>query len=323
MSNVNKKRLMEMMRFLYTMTDENHRVSTQELMEHLEEKNLGTNRKTLRQDIELLNEEGFDIVTVSSSHNMYYWGSRLFDNNELKILIDAVALSGFVTAEENEKISEKLISMASSRQRQRLNRHLYAMDRVKKDSNELLAILDKINDAISAGRKISFQRYDYNGFKRKRLKNFGEIHVVSPYVLYWNDEHYYMAGYFDKKQELQAFRVDRLINVQILEENSVPCPDNLDPLEYCRRMFEREKEDLTRVEMECENGAMKHVIDKFGEDVETDINSFETFLAYVDVNLERSFFSWIFQFDEQVKIIGPQRAVELYEKMVRGAAERL
>lgn len=306
---------------LYKKSDENHPISSVEIRQYLEEKGIHMDRKTFREDINFFCNMGCDIVTIKSSPNQFFWGERLFEIPELKLLIDAVASSRFITEKRSRVLIKKLTSLASENQRQELERHIAATGRAKTDNKRIYYIVDTITDAINSGAKIQFQYLEYNSRKEKILRNDGEIYKISPYTLYWNEDFYYVVGYSDKREKITAFRVDRLHNTLVLDEKQEPKPDGFDVADYAKKIFQMYDGEETVVTLECENALMKYIIDRFGMEVDTEERTETTFAAKVSVTLSPTFYGWVFQFEGKIKIIEPKRAVAEYSDMLRQQLE--
>ncbi len=311
-----KKRMLLILELLYKTTDESHPVSTVEIMDYLVGKGFQIDRKTLRSDLRLLISMGYDIVVVKSSPNKYYWGERTFEIPELKMLLDAVSSARFISETKSKRLTKKIMSLAGMQQREQLKRHVRAIGKTKADNKGLYYIIDTITEAINRKKKISFQYTEYNGRKEKILRNDGEVYILSPYVLYWNEDYYYVLGYSDKRETVTAFRIDRMKTAKIMKEDAVPKPEDFDVSAYSNKVFQMFSGEETTVELECDTSLMKYVIDRFGIDVETEELSEDKFLAKVPVDLSPTFYGWVFQFGGGIRIVGPEEAVDEYKEMV-------
>ena len=311
-----KKRMLLILELLYKTTDESHPVSTVEIMDYLADKGFLIDRKTLRSDLRLLISMGYDIVVVKSSPNKYFWGERTFEIPELKMLLDAVSSARFISETKSKQLTKKILSLAGMQQREQLKRHVRAIGKTKADNKGLYYIIDRITEAINRKKKISFQYTEYNGRKEKILRNDGEIYILSPYVLYWNEDYYYVLGYSDKRETVAAFRIDRMKTPKIMEEDAVPKPEDFDVSAYSNKVFQMFSGEEATVELECDTSLMKYVINRFGLDVETEELSEDKFLAKVPVDLSPTFYGWVFQFGGGIRIIGPEEAVDEYKEMV-------
>ena len=232
------------------------------------------------------------------------------------MLLDAVSSARFISETKSKRLTKKIMSLAGIQQREQLKRHVRAIGKTKADNKGLYYIIDTITEAINQKKKISFQYTEYNSRKEKILRNDGEVYILSPYVLYWNEDYYYVLGYSDKRETVTAFRIDRMKTPKIMEEDGVPKPEGFDVSAYSNKVFQMFSGEETTVELECDTSLMKYVIDRFGLDVETEELSEEKFLTKVPVDLSPTFYGWVFQFGGGIRIIGPDEAVGAYKEMV-------
>ena len=230
--NIMKKRLLMLIKLLQDHTDEDHPVSTRDIMAYYKENGMSSDRKTLDADIKLLQEQGFDLIKIKSSPNKYYIASREFELPELKLLIDAVQSSRFITEKKSRELSKKLANLASAEQAKELDRHTGVNGRAKSTNEQQLYTVDTITKAINEKKKIRYQYQEYDGKKRKILRNDGEVYVLSPYMLYWNEDFYYVVGYSDKRECITAFRVDRIVNIETTDEKAVKKPKGFKVSDY-------------------------------------------------------------------------------------------
>ena len=310
--NIMKKRLLMLIKLLQDHTDEDHPVSTRDIMAYYKENGMSSDRKTLDADIKLLQEQGFDLIKIKSSPNKYYIASREFELPELKLLIDAVQSSRFITEKKSRELSKKLAGLASAEQAKELDRHTGVNGRAKSTNEQQLYTVDTITKAINEKKKIRYQYQEYDGKKRKILRNNGEEYVLSSYMLYWNEDFYYVVGYSDKRECITAFRVDRIVNIEILDEKAVKKPKGFKVSDYSSSIFGMFSGPETEVELECRNDLMKYIIDRFGERIKVRPTENGTFLTMVTVELSPVFYGWVFQFGGGIRIIGPDEAVGEY-----------
>ena len=187
METTKNLRALYLAKILYEQTDEDHPLSTNQLIEALQnEFGVSAHRVTIYEDMEQLRSFGLDIYTVKSTQNKYYLAERLFDLPELKLLIDAVESSKFITAKKSEELVGKIAQLSSRSKADELKRTLYAEGRIKPENEKIYYIVDAIHAAINAGKKISFSYFQYNGRKQQKLKNSGAEYVCSPWMLVWN-----------------------------------------------------------------------------------------------------------------------------------------
>ena len=320
-----KPRILYLLRILEQYTDEEHPLTTKQLIDKLQDEyGISAHRTTLSKDIAALQEFGVDIVTVHSTQSKYFIGSRKFELPELKLLIDAVESSRFITAKKSESLIRKIHTLTSQGQVSKLRRNNYVVDRIKPDNEQIYYIVDTINDAINEGKQISFQYYDYSGLKKKVLKNKGEIYKLSPYKLIWSGDYYYVIGYSEKKGKVINFRVDRIAAAPtILSENAIPVPKDFDLENFTKEVFFMFSGDEVEVDLQCDNSLMKTMIDRFGENVKTLAYDMTSFRLITEVSVSPTFFGWVFGFDGKVKILGPKNVKEQYYKMISEAMNNL
>ena len=304
-----KPRLLVLSKMFYELTDEAHPMSTFEIIDYLAENGVPANTKTLRSDLKLLKDMDIDIVTVPGRPNKYFLGARLFEIPEIKLLLDAVASSRFITKRKSKELSFKLASLTSGNQRKQLIRHMYTTGRVKPGNENIFYYIDLINNAIELKKKISFKIIEFDGRKKKTYRNDDEVYVISPYAMYWNDDFYYAVGWSDKRKKMVANRIDRMEDLQILDEKAERKPKGFRLTDYSHKVFEMFDGEEVRVKLECRNDLMKYVIDRFGMKFDTEPATDETTYCFVDVCLSPTFYGWVFGFKGGIKIIEPGKAI--------------
>jgi len=320
-----KLRPLYLAQILYERTDEDHYLTTAELMEILEkEHGFKVHRQTIPADVAALRSFGMEIQEVMSSQKRYNLISREYDIAEIKLLIDAVESSKFITKRKSEELVAKLSKMAGRNQAENLKRNIAAEDRIKYDNESIYLIIDGINEAINAGKQISFLYFKYDVRKEPRLRNDGKPWVFSPHKLVWNGDFYYMVGVFDNGKRVGTFRVDRIMRrPDILEADALPFPADFDFDKYLQASFRMYGTKFTTVDLICKNDVMDAILDKFGKDVTTYAYDMENFRAEVDVVPSSVFYSWVFGFEGDVRINGPANVKEEYRQIVLKAAEQV
>ena len=320
-----KLRPLYLAKILYERTDEDHYLTTAQLMEILEkEYDIKTHRQTIPADIAALRSFGMKIQEVMSAQKRYNLISREYDVDELKVLIDAVESSKFINKKKSEKLVAKLSKMAGQNQAENLKRNISPEDRIKDDNGRIYLIIDCINEAINDGKKTSFLYFKYDVRKEQKLRNEGKPYIFSPHRLVWNGDFYYMVGVFENDKGVGIFRLDRIRRrPDILKEDALPFPADFDFEKFLQTSFRMCGTDYTTVDLICKNDLMDAIIDKFGKDVTTYCYDMENFRAEVDVVASSSFFSWIFGFKGEVVINGPAHVKEKYREMVLKAAEKV
>lgn len=324
MDNNAKLRPLYLAKILYELTDEEHCLSTNQLIDILQEKyGITSYRTTIASDIELLKQYGMDIKSVKSQSIMYNLVSREFDLPELKLLIDAVA-SKFITEKKSRELVGKLSKLASNIQADELKRNVMPEGRIKSGNENIYYIVDTVNTEINNKKQISFQYFSFNVRKQKKAKHNGELYVFSPYYLIWNGDYYYTVGYSEKHNGIGSFRLDRIIKTPtILEKEAIKMPTDFNINKYINTSFRMYNSKTESVELICDNSVMDAIIDRFGEDVQTYANDMQTFRAMVDVSVNHVFFGWVFGFAGKVRIKCPETVKNQYSDMMRNASDNL
>lgn len=325
MNKKTKLRPFYLAKILYEMTDEENPLSTAELIQLMEDRHgIRPHRTTISSDIKQLKELDIDIITIESRSNKYFIGQRLFELPEIKLLIDAVESSKFITKQKSKDLVVKLGRLTSENKALGLKRNLCIEGRTKPANEQIYYIMDAINDAINSERKISFQYLQYNIRKEQELQHDGQVYIFSPYTLVWNGDYYYVLGYSEKHQDIGSYRVERIYKTpKILKEKARPIPPDFDISEYVKTMFRMYKSEKQKVELICDKSLMNTIIDYFGEEVESYAYNLSSFRIVVEVAVSHVFFSWVFGFGGKVEIKGPQSVKEEYTMMVKKAYKNL
>jgi len=318
-----KLRLLYIYKLLLEETDENHTLSTAQLQKALRERwGMEAHRITVGDDIQLLQMMGVEIGKIESTQNKYWMMSRPLEHAELKVLTDAVASSKVITKKKSKELMERLASLGSPYKKDELVRNISPEERIKAKNESILYNVDAINDAINEGRKVSFKYFRYGANKRKQLRNGGDPYIFSPWALVWNGDYYYAVGWSDKHGGIGSFRVDRMSSVpEMLSEAAEPMPKKFRVSDYIRSNYHMSGGGARQVDLLCAEDTMDTIIDRFGYDVDTELQDDGSFIAHVEVAVNNVFFGWIFGFGGKVKIAGPEDVTDQYQAMVKRAVE--
>ena len=316
-----KGRLLALREYLYKYSDENHLASTQELIDEMTRQGYPGNRKTIKDDIDVLNKFGMDIITNVSRGNSFYMASREFEIPELKLLVDAVSSSRFISAAKSELLINKLTAMASKYEKEQIVPRIYTDDRIKANNPQLYYVVDKLIEAVQNKKKVRFQYGEYDADKKKVLRNNGEIYINSPYGCLWSDDFYYLIGHSEKYEKVITFRVDRIVDLEIMKESIIPEPVGFNMADYAQIVIEMFDGEPQEVELVCDNELMKSVIDKFGENIKTERISDKQFKTTVLVSASKTFYAWCFRFAGQMRITSPKNVKWEYLEMIQKVLE--
>lgn len=311
-----KSRILHIYRILVEETDSEHQITIQQIIDRLDEVGIPAYRKTVQADIEFLKEFGLDVICIRSSQNKYYINSNVFTLSELKLLVDAVEASHFITQAKSAELIGKLSDLTSGHNADKLSRHIFLSKRMKSDNEEIYDMVDKIHDAINSKHQITFFYYEYDNMKNRVFRNNGNRYQFSPYGMTWEDNKYYVVGYSVKHKKIISYRVDRMTDVMVTDNLCVPQPDGFSVADYVSRVFRMYgDEPVVAVTLKCKNRVMKSIVDRFGYDVQTAPLNDEYFTAVVEVSASQTFFGWVFQFGGDIQIIKPANIKRAFADM--------
>lgn len=324
--NDTRLRILYLYQLLLSQSDEEHPLSTKQITEKMEElHSIHMHRTTVSSDIALLKAAGFEIIGERKRAWEYHLADRAFSIPELKLLIDAVQSSKFITEKKSKALMEKLIALTSETNADKLQRSIHITGRAKSDNEKGYYIVDAINDAMNARVKISFLYFDYDGKKKQVLRNDGKPYTVSPYDLIWDGDFYYLTGYCDEREEVRVFRVDRIKKQpELLEEAMVKPPKGYSVTKYTQEVFRMfDTQEISEVMLQCENSVMKSIIDRFGSTIRTKSLDNEHFQVKVKVCVGPTFYRWVFGFGGKIRIAGPAEIKGQYKEMLVQALENI
>lgn len=308
-------RILHVLQLLWEQSDEKHPITASEFLRRLEEKGIRCERKTIYSDLKDLDEFGFDVIRTQKGA---YIGKRDFELPELKLLADAVQSSKFITEKKSDELIDKLSLLLSSEERRQLKSRVMVRNRVKNMNESIYYNVDAINEAIQSDNQIQFVYWNWNVKKETVLKHKGEPYVISPWVLMWENEKYYMVGYDNEEQKLKHFRVDKMLQIEVLCEKrqGKTVFGGIDLSSYGIEnfgMFQGERETVTL----CGNNELASVlIDRFGKDIWLHQRDEKHFTAVVDVVVSNQFFGWITALGGKVQIEGPQWVVDSFAELL-------
>ena len=323
-----KGRLLFLERYLLEHTDENHALTTEDILAACREHGYKSQRATVWDDMAVLYAAGLEVMREQvasnrTSMNAYYVGERLFEMAELRMLVDAVSSSRFITAEKSDLLISKLARLTNEQNRASLTWKIYNAQRAKTTNPNVFVNMEEIRAAIDAHRKISFHYWDYTPAKERVLRHDGELYIASPYALIWDDDRYYAAAWSDKREKIVKYRVDRMCDVKVLDEAAVR-DESFNPAAYARSVIKMYDGDLpeTTVTLLCENELMQNVLDRFGEETGSELVGDRSFRATVTVVPSSTFFGWVFQYQGGILIESPEEVKTEYELMLKEIIKR-
>lgn len=288
-----KRKLLVLYRFLLARTDDDHPVTVQEMQDELTRWDISAERKSIYNDMEELRQLGVDVQSRKGKHAGWFIGQREFELAELKLLVDAVQSSRFLTLRKSDSLIRKLEGLASVYQAQKLQRQVYVDRRVKTMNESIFYNVDKLHTAIAAGRAVAFRYFEYNAKKEKVYRREGRRYYVSPCGLIWDNENYYLAAWDEENGEVRHYRVDKMTDITI---TGMPrhVPKNWDPEGYARRHFGMFSGRQGQVRLRCTSALAGVVLDRFGQDVMLVPDGEDHFTVTLDVVVSPPFWGWVF-----------------------------
>ena len=313
-----KLKLLHIMQMLLDKTDEEHPLTMEAILRQLNSVGISAERKSVYDDIEALRLFGLDICLTRGKVIGYYIGNRTFELPELKLLVDSVQSSKFVTQKKTLALIKKLVSLSSIYEAQLIKRQVYVKNRIKSMNESIYYNVDSIHNGIAADRKITFRYYEYDTNKEKRFRKNGERYCVSPFALTWDDENYYLIAYDADAGIVKHYRVDKMdrIEVEQSEREGKAMFKDLDMAVYTRRTFAMFGGEEISVTIKFANHLIGVVIDKFGKDIRiTKINEGQ-FSITTPVVVSPQFYAWVFGLHGDATLIAPQRVVDGFNEHI-------
>lgn len=319
-SSGQKLKLLYLRDILLKKTDENHGMTASEIIDALGELHISSERKSLYDDISLLQMYGLDIKKTKSNTTKYSVCSRDFEIAELKLLVDAIQSSKFITRKKSMELIEKIEGLVSNFQGKELKRDVFITNRVKGLNEKIYYVVDTLQTAISNDRKVSFKYMKWNlgqGAKAVKVpRRNGKLYVISPIWLCWDDENYYLIGYDSEADKIKHYRVDKIEDVKILDESREQTDEikSFDGAEYTKKIFSMYGGEEFEVTMLVNNELVGVIADRFGDDIFIVKENDNQFRFSAKISISSQFYAWVFGLGGGVKILSPQRVVDGFKE---------
>ena len=303
-----KQKLLYIQKILLEKTDENHGLAVNEIISELEAYGITAERKSIYDDLRILETFGLDICSEKSKTVKYYIGSRDFQISELKLLVDAIQSSKFITEKK-------------------LQNQVVVSNRVKTANETIYYNVDRLHDAISRNRAVEFfyNRWKLNLGSTEKLtferRRNGEKYLVSPWALCWDDENYYLIGFDEKYEQIRHYRVDKMEKIELTDKKRSGTEQfsNIDLAKYSQATFGMFAGESVKVTLSVDNSLVGVIADRFGKNIfiTADEENENRFLVSVNVNISEQFFGWLFALGENAKLISPEDVVKKLKKHSR------
>lgn len=314
MEDLGKKiRILKLWELLKNETDENHPMSTPQIIHRLSEDGLNVERKTLYSDIDLLNDFGFEVLCTRSRQNLYYVSDRSFDESEIRMLVDAVFSANFITTKKSEQLAEKLSRLVSKSSYSTIMLNC-ADGKDKHDNEQIWYTVDAINMALQKGKKIRFRYFDYDISCKRIYRKNGAYYEVNPVGLIFNENNYYFVAYGDKYKQVANYRIDRMDNAEI-SESDLFVPSHMKDFD-----LEKHKNEsismfvgkTTRVQFLADNSLADAMFDQFGYDLKCNKYGENQFFFRAKVQVSPTLFRFLVSFGDKIKIVEPVKVRDEY-----------
>ncbi len=322
--NIRKVKLLKIWEILSRETDEDHPMPTQVLIKKLADAGLACDRRTLYSDIKVLNDFGYEILCNRGISNEYYVVDRTFNIPELQILIDAVQAASFITKKKTTELIDKIAQLAGNRRAEVLKDNIVQFGTIKGSNESIYYSVSEITQAINNKKKIAFYYFNYDvGHVRKyrmRTSNPDERrrYVVNPVATVFHDDRYYLFCYNDYYGNIVQYRVDRMENVEMLDDDITPSKENpdFDLSQYQRSLVGMFGGKEERITFECDKSVLDAVYDRFGEDISVKEIEENKVRFSIKLQVSNPFYSWVCGFGSKIKVIAPQYVIDELKKHI-------
>lgn len=321
-SSMQKQKLLYLQKILLEKTDEQHGMTASEIKTALEAYGIKTERKSLYDDLKILENFGLDICRTRSSTVKYYVASREFEIPELKLLVDAIQSSKFITHKKSLSLIKKLEGLVSENEGKQLQRQVYVANRVKTVNEKIYYNVDTVHNAIMMDRQISFKycNWEVNFGSEEKIvrteRKDGADYIVSPWALCWDDENYYLIAYESESDMIKHYRVDKMEYINIIDSarDGSKDFDKFDIARYTKGVFSMFGGEECEVKLSVDNDLIGVIVDRFGMNVFVSKETDSSFCVNLKVMLSPQFYAWVFGFGKKIRILSPEKAVCEYKE---------
>lgn len=301
----NKKlKLLYLVRFLQEETDEQHPKTLQDMLSYLAAHGITAERKSVYDDLELLSLYGMDVQSVRGKTYGYFLGQRDFQLPELKLLIDVVQSSPFLTQSKSMELINKLEHLTSRPNARQLRRQVYVLGRVRTHNEQLYYAVDGLHTAINDDRQVTFRYFDWQPDGSKAYRRDGALYRVDPVAL-CVDRHYYLVSYDPAIEDYRHYRVDRMEGLTVTDTPRDPLPEGFDLGRYVKTIFDMYNGRTETVRLRFDRALTNVVIDRFGADAHIRPDGGSVVVS-APVEVGPTFFGWLAQFGPQAELLSPE-----------------
>ncbi len=310
-----KQKILLILDYLQKHTDETHDATTPQLIDYLAANGIKAERKSIYNDIQTLTDFGYDIVRGPGPHDGYQLLSRDFELAEVKLLVDLVQSSKFITTKKSRELIGKLQHLVSENDARKLQRQVVVTDRNKALNENIYYSVDVIYAAIADNRQIRFQYFDWDVHKQMVPRKGGAIYEISPWLLTWDDENYYLVAYDSSASMMKHYRVDKMLHIELSEaaREGREAFEQIDVAAYSKKTFGMFAGEEETIQLLCDNALIGVIVDRFGSDVALRPYDDMHALARMNIAVSPQFFGWLAGLSGRVTIYAPQSLAASYK----------
>ncbi len=311
-----KQKLLYIIDYLKEKTDEMHLVSTPQLIEHLAQNDIAAERKSIYDDIETLQEYGYDIIREAGPRGGYKLASREFELAEVKLMVDLVQSSKFITEKKSNELIKKLETLVSKHDATKMQRSVFVADRVKASNEYIYYSVDVMHTAMAQNKKVRYQYFSWDEKKNMVPRKNGEFYEVSPWLLTWADENYYLVAYDEVDAKIKYYRVDKMLHISMSDKprEGKEAFEQIDVATMTKETFGMYSGKKETVSFTADKSMANVLIDRFGKDLYIRPEGEDAVFAKADIQISPQFFGWLAGLGGRVKIASPESVATEYKE---------
>lgn len=319
-----KLRILYIMKILLEKTDEKHTMSSADIDKELRRYGMSIDRKTVYNDIETLKEFGMDILQAKGANSGYYIGRRDFELPELKLLVDAVQASKFISRRKSEELIGKLEGLAGEHDARKLQRNVFIYNRPKTGNETVYYNVDQIHTAIMENRQIQYQYAEWTMQKELKPRKKGAVYTVSPWSLTWDDANYYLIAYDEDADCIKHYRVDKMQQACVTRKERIGKErfQDFDLVEFSKKTFSMYGGHDEEVTLQCDQDIIGVILDRFGTDVMIVPAEDKQFRVRILAAVSPQFFGWVTGIGSKLCIAGPECIRREYKEYLKDILEK-
>jgi len=319
-----KLKLLYIYKILCEETDENHCISTKDLISRLERYSIKAERKSIYDDIQSLIDFGYAIEKNNrKTDGGYYLKKRDFETAELKLMADAISASKFITKEQSKKLIDKLEKMACIHDAKKIKRQVFVANRIKTSNESVFDNADVIHNAIALNNQISFRYFEWTIDKKMQFRKNGGRYVVSPWAVTINAENYYLIAYDAENEMIKHYRIDKMKDIEAVDDKRQGKDFfvSFDVADYANKQFGMFSGEEQPVTIQFPNHLIGVVLDRFGTQVVTRQRDDAHFSVRANLQVSPQLFGWLAGMGSDVKILMPESVKNEYKTYLMNIIE--